>query len=167
MAAKGAFKGMRVELRRGMLLKMGPQYDPHGAVQGDLLRALNDAVRAARLPWQVQAGTTIAFGNGFEPMPDILLIDRSALPIQPGPIPPAAVRLVVEVADSSIEDDVGEKREDYALGGLVECWVADVKARTVIRHSEPKGDAFAVEAAPVPLSQPIAMLTRPEVVARV
>ena len=165
MATTGAFKGMRVELRRGMLLKTSPQYDPHGAVQGDLIRRLIFALQAAGLRWEIQTGTTIGYGSGFEPMPDILVVDRSLVPAGAMTIPSAAVKLVVEVADSTLTDDLGEKRDDYASGGLVEYWVADVKAKTVIRHSEPKGGAFAVEA-PVPLSQPIAMLTRADVVAR-
>jgi Uma2 family endonuclease len=165
MAEGGAFRGMRVELRRGMILKMSPQHYPHGAVQGELLEALILALRQAGLPWRVMTGTTVSFGGGFEPMPDILVVDPAVPPTAKQTIAPEAVRLIVEVADSTLTDDMGEKREDYALGGLVEYWVADVKARTVIRHAEPKGSVFAVET-PVPLAQPIAMLTRADVVAR-
>jgi hypothetical protein len=167
MAAKGAFGNMRVELRRGMILKMSPQHYPHGAVQGELIRRLIFALQTAGMPWEVQTGTTIGYGNGFEPMPDILVIDRSLIPASATTIPPAAVKLVVEVADATLADDMGEKREDYALGGLVEYWVADVQAKTVIRQAEPGGGAYAIEAEPVSLSQPLPMLTRPEVVARV
>jgi Uma2 family endonuclease len=168
MDAQGAFRGMRVELRRGMILKMAPQYHAHGHVQGQLIRALIDALRTAGLDWEVQTGTTIGFGGGFEPRPDMIVVDPTLISSGDGPLPPAAVRLVVEVSNSTLPDDLGEKREDYSRAGVPEYWVADVVAKTVIRHAEPDAATarFLREEPPVPLAEPIAMLTRPEVTAQ-
>jgi Uma2 family endonuclease len=165
MAAKGAFSGMRVELRRGITLKKGPNYLPHAAAHSDLLFALKAGVERAGLKWQVFSGATVSFGDGFEPMPDIVVVDSAFLPPD-GVVPSAAARLIVEVADSFLEDDMGEKRADYARAGLAEYWVADVNAKRVIRHANPKGDAFQTEE-PLALSEPMAMLTVPAVVARI
>lgn len=71
------------------------------------------------------------------------------------------------LTDATLSDDIGEKREDCARGGLAEYWVADVQAKIVIRHAQPSDGAYLNEAAPVPLSQPLAMLTQPKVVAKV
>jgi Uma2 family endonuclease len=167
MAEKGAFAGLRVELRRGVIQKMSPQHIPHAQMKADLQYALRAAVEAAGLSWLVLTEATVSFGDGFEPMPDIVVLDASLLTDPTRTINPAAVKLVVEVADSSLADDMGEKREDYARSGLREYWVADVQAGAVIRHAEPHGDRFTREEPSVLLTQPLVMLTRPEVVARV
>lgn len=167
MAAKGAFGDMRVELRRGMILKMSPQHYPHARVKSDLQHALERALLAAGLGWEVLTEATVSFGGGFEPMPDIVLFDPASMPNKSGTIPAGAVKLVVEVAGSTLADDMGEKREDYANGGLAEYWVADLDAKAVVRHAKPEKGAYSIQEAPVPLSQALVMLTRPEVVARV
>jgi len=163
MAEKGAFAGFRVELRRGMILKMSPQHIPHALVQSDVMAALQAAVRLAGLNWKVLVEATVSFGGGFDPMPDIVVVDMDRLAAQ-GPVLPDAVRLIVEVSDSTLADDMGEKREEYAAAGLAEYWVADVKARTVIRHAGPLTAAYQRQEEPAPLDKPIAMLTRPEIV---
>ena len=50
-----------------------------------------------------------------------------------GPIPGALARLCVEVADETLPDDIGPKRQDYAEAGLPEYWVLDVNARALHR----------------------------------
>jgi Uma2 family endonuclease len=165
MANRGAFAGFRVELRRGMIVKMSPKWYPHGALQADLMFALKAAMNQAGLGSQVLSETTVNFGGGFEPMPDLIVLDPALLQVQKGPIPPSAVKLVVEVSDSSLEDDMGEKREDYASAGVAEYWVADVNSKRVIRHAAPNGSVFGTELS-TPLSEPIAMLTAPSFVVR-
>ncbi len=166
MADRGAFAGFRVELRRGMIVKMSPQHYPHGRVQTDLIRALELAIERAGLPWEVVTGTTVDFGSGFNPMPDIAVLESAVMQGRTGPVPASAVRLIVEVSDSTLEDDMGEKREDYAQVSVAEYWVADVNARQVIRHAQPKGLAYTKELL-TPLSAPLAMLTAPSVVAQI
>ena len=165
MADKGAFSGFRVELRRGMILKMSPHHRPHARIKSDIQHTLEGALAAAGLNWEVLREATVSFGGGFEPMPDIVVFDPEVAG-NARIVPAVAVRLVVEVADSSLADDMGEKRDEYAAAGLLEYWVTDVNARTVIRHADPGDGAVARQAPPAPLSAELAMLTRPDVVAR-
>src|ERR1700755_165322 len=120
MASRGAFRDLRVELRRGMILKMSPQHYPHARVKSDIQHALEAAIAAAGLDWEVVTETTVSFGGGFEPIPDITVLDPGLMSDKTGPIPPAAVKLVVEVSAATLADDMGEKREDYALAGVTE-----------------------------------------------
>jgi Uma2 family endonuclease len=167
MAEGGAFRGMRVELRRGMILKMSPQHYPHARMKADLQQALIRAIAEAGLGWEVLTEATVSFADGFEPMPDIVVIDAGMTPNVYRTIPASAVRLIVEVGDSTLADDLGDKRLEYAQAGLAEYWVADVQGRAVIRHAQPGADGYLNEAAPIPISQPIPMLTQPAVSARV
>lgn len=166
MAARGAFMGMRVELRRGTILKMSPQYYPHARVKGDVLRSLEAALRQVGLAWEVLSEATVAFDGDFQPMPDIVVLDPGLMSDKTGAIPAAAVKLIVEVADASLADDMGDKRADYAAAGLVEYWVVNVQAGTVIRHADPQDGRYAVETPAEPLDGPLAMLTEPKVVAQ-
>ena len=166
MADKGAFSGFRVELRRGAIVKMSPKWVEHAKVQANLMFALKAAIDAAGLDWLAVPEATVNFGNGFEPMPDLVILDPALLPPKNGPIPPAAVKLIVEVGDTTIEDDMGEKREDYARAGVAEYWVADVNARRLIRHVDSDGEGFRTEK-PALLSEPLQMLTAPAIIASI
>jgi Uma2 family endonuclease len=70
--------------------------------------------------------------------------DTAAAPANlDGPIPASAVRLIVEVADSTLSDDLGEKLADYATAGLPEYWVVDVRGRQILQHSGPGNGTYA------------------------
>jgi Uma2 family endonuclease len=166
MAAKGAFSGLKVELRRGMILKMSPKYVPHLQVQADLFRAIAAAVDASGFPWAVGTEGTITYGGGFDPMPDLVVYEPGAIADPFGPLNPQAVRLVVEVSDTTLDDDLGEKLEDYARAGLAEYWVADVKGRRLIQHAEPVDGAY-VRRRELTLDAALEMLTQPGLVVKI
>lgn len=166
MARRGAFDDLRVELRRGMIVKMSPKHVPHVMVQEDLTFALKLALRAARLDWRVGSEGTVAYGDGFDPMPDIVVFDPALLRDPRGPVDPRAVKLIVEAADTSLEDDMGEKRDDYAKAGLVEYWVADVNSKDVHMHASPQKGAFT-RIDRKRLDEPLAMLTQPTIAAQI
>lgn len=140
----GGFGDVRVELRRGAIVKMSPQYVPHAAVKTALAKALETALTSAGLEWEVYQEVSVSFGSGFEPLPDIVVWDPSAAPAKlEGPVPAEAVKLIVEIAETTLADDLGEKLEDYARGNLPEYWVADVKGRLILRHAGPQENGYA------------------------
>jgi Uma2 family endonuclease len=144
MARSGGFGDARVELRRGMIADMSPQFAAHARVKMRLISALTTAVLNAGLPWEVWSEVSVAFGGGFEPLPDIVVWNPAEAPADlDGPIPASAVKLIVEVSDTTLADDLGEKLEDYAKGGLAEYWVADVKGRLVLRHAGVVSNTYA------------------------
>lgn len=161
IARSGGFGRLRVELRRGWIVEMSPQYNPHLRLKMKLLFALQEAIEQAGLDLAAATEGSIAMGDTFEPMPDIVIFDPAVAPeTLDGPLPAAAVKLVVEVGSSSLEDDLGDKRAEYAENGLSEYWVADVKARTLYRHAAPVGGAYSrIET--TPLAEGFASLTLP------
>ncbi|MEM6470970.1 MAG: Uma2 family endonuclease [Planctomycetota bacterium] len=50
--------------------------------------------------------------------------------------------LVIEVADSSLSFDLGEKASLYASGGVEDYWVIDVAASKLHRHREPTAATY-------------------------
>ncbi len=88
----------------------------------------------------------IAFGRGSIamppydlPMPDATVISAIGDDLF---IPRDAVRLVVEVSDSSPEFFLGEKLRVYARNRIPEYWIVDIEARMIRQMSAPQGDAY-------------------------
>lgn len=52
------------------------------------------------------------------------------------------VLLVIEVADSSVEQDLGEKARLYAEHEIEEYWVVDIQAEQVHVHRNPSGGLY-------------------------
>lgn len=144
LVRSGGFGRTRVELRRGFIVKMNAQHVPHATTKDALATALKEGIARASLPWRVLQEVSVDFGAGFEPLPDVVVWDPARAPKDiDGPVPAAAVRLIVEVSDSTLADDLGAKLEDYASRGLAEYWVADIKNRLILRHAGPSGDKYA------------------------
>ena len=128
----------RTELVDGEIIEMPAQHYPAVATIGRIERAL-----AAEWhdPDCVVSNMTHVFPSGWNPMPDVAVYDRPP-PRRPKegayPVP----RLVVEVADETLDYDLGEKAARYAGEGVAELWVADVGGRRLWVHREAEGGAW-------------------------
>ena len=144
LVRSGGFGSARVELRRGLILKMNPQHLPHARVKDQLADAIKAGLKKAGLTWLAYQEVSVDFAEAFEPLPGIVVWDPSVVTDNiDGPVPAKAVRLIVEVSDSSLGDDLGEKLEDYASAGVAEYWVADVKGRVIFQHTGPSTSGYA------------------------
>jgi Uma2 family endonuclease len=129
----------RVELLEGQLIDMSP-VGPRHAIAVDRLHTL--LVRVVADPIWVRGQNPIALDSGSEPQPDIVLL-RAPWPGFPLAHPSAAdVVLLVEVADSSLDADLGAKRELYARAGVREFWIVDLTTDSVLVCREPDGDRY-------------------------
>ena len=162
MTRRGAFvKVGRVELRGGVIVAMNPVFYPHARVADELQAAFREALRRSGSPLQATREISVHFGGGFQPTADITIWDPALAPADlDGPLPGGAVKLVVEVSDSSLGDDLGDKLLNYAAAGLPEYWVADVKARVVFLHAGPGPAGYATRTARQ-FGETIAALTIP------
>jgi Uma2 family endonuclease len=133
----------RVELIDGEVVTMAPIGPRHSAcvdcaIQTFVLTTSRDAI--------VRAGNPVRLNRFNEPQPDLTLLRPTAdfyASAHPGP---GDVLLVVEIADSSLGYDRGVKAKLYAEWGLVDYWLADLKANTLWVYSSPEGGAYqAVE----------------------
>lgn len=145
----------RFELRRGELSRMNAQYAPHGIVKSQLFRKISEALEKTNLGLRAAVETSVRFGNGFSPLPDILVFHpfqgRKA-------IPGDKVLWIVEVSDSTLSDDLGDKLQEYARAGLPEYWVADINARAIHLFADPFEGAYR-KAALAQFGERVAALT--------
>lgn len=56
---------------------------------------------------------------------------------------PPRVRLIVEVAETSLARALGDKARRYAVAGIAGYWVADIAARCIHVFASPRGIAYA------------------------
>ena len=132
-------KEERIELLDGEIIQMAPIGNRHrNSVNwsGDLMR---EAI-GRRAMVQVQA--PIQLDDATMPEPDIAVIRRGSIN-DIAPVLPSDVYLLVEVADSSLEFDLGEKLARYAAAGIPEVWVANLRAGELVVNTEPEGTAYA------------------------
>jgi Uma2 family endonuclease len=55
---------------------------------------------------------------------------------------PGDVQLLIEVSESSIRDDRGEKRDLYAEAMIADYWIVNLTSRTIEVYRQPDGRAY-------------------------
>lgn len=130
----------RVELIEGKIRPMGPQNRPHKIAVTKGLQAL---MRICPDGHFVCSQIPIALGRDSEPEPDLAIVqgDPDDLDGTEGD----AVRLIVEVADSSLEYDRGAKRRLYARHGVSEYWIVNLRDGQVEVFRAPQVDDYATK----------------------
>ena len=127
----------KVELLDGEIVFMASIGYSHLSVT-DMLNMHFTPKVAGRMICRVQG--SIAVSELSEPEPDFLILDHVDDFYRSRSARVDEVRLLVEVADSSLEQDLKRKRKIYAEAGVVEYWVIDVAESRLVRHLEPRGD---------------------------
>ncbi|HWO24803.1 MAG TPA: Uma2 family endonuclease [Kofleriaceae bacterium] len=135
MVELGLFQDERVELLRGVLVKMSPQYAPHASTIEKLTELL---VMRLQGRFRVRIQSPLALSDDSEPEPDVAIVPRGDYETEH----PRTALLVIEVSDSSLQKDRG-KAEIYASAGIGEYWLVNLGARTVEVYSSPEGDRYA------------------------
>lgn len=126
----------RVELLDGQLIAMPPQGEPHAWSVERLLELL---VLAFAGRARVRSQLPLRLDRLSMPEPDFLIS-----PIGHRGHPHAnEVLLAIEVAESSLRYDRGQKLRAYARNGVPEYWIVDLVARRVQVSTEPRGDVYA------------------------
>ena len=154
--AAGAFDTYgKTELLDGEVVFMNAQYRPHARIKSRLYllmsRGLTDIDSA--LEALVEGSVAMPPHNVTEP--DIAV---TAEPEGDGLIPLASLAMVVEVADSTLDNDLGRKLAIYAAASVPEYWVVDVQGEVIHQMWKPEGEAYA-ETRQIAFGQPIDAVT--------
>ena len=116
----------RTELLDGLITDMEP-IGPWHANIGDILSHFFN--QQARGRFRVRVQYPINLGQTSQPQPDLVLYRPG---IWRGQHPGAAdISLVIEISDTSLVFDLGEKLALYKSAGIQDYWVIDLKARQV------------------------------------
>lgn len=143
MVEMGAFNHLNrsVELVRGEIREMNPA----GPLHNDLIAFLTDwsfqTTDRNRIRITVQAGLELA-GQQSCPEPDLLWLRAGRYRDRH---PTAAdVKLAIEVSDTSLLKDLGEKVPLYAEAGIPECWIVDAMGQCIYVYRNPFQGRYAL-----------------------
>ena len=136
----------RLELINGELYEMAPIGSRHAGIVATLARLL---IVGAADRGLVFVQNPILIPDFSEPQPDLALLAprrdnyRDALPL------PSEVKLVIEVADSTLRWDRDVKIALYGLHGIAEAWLIEIPRRvvSVYRDPGPQGYRLSIEIA--------------------
>lgn len=127
----------RVELIEGEIIMMPPIDPGHASSTHNTSKKLD---RRLEDQLQVHCQHPVRLNSSSEPVPDVAVVKpksyKDAHPTAEDTL------LIVEVANSSLKEDLGRKRLMYAAAGIPEYWVVDVNARVLHVFARPKGGEY-------------------------
>jgi Uma2 family endonuclease len=134
----GLFQGVRVELLQGEVIQMPSMGDDHYISLVYLNARLVKAF--AEVAWVAPQAPIRIAEDDSKPEPDFTLIPlerfKKAVPTQ------ADVVLAVEISDSTLTYDRGDKLRGYARNGIPEVWIVNLRDNQLEAYSEPKGEEY-------------------------
>ena len=127
-----------VELVGGRLIVSEPQGSAHAVAVGLASEALRAVFGSG---WMVREEKPVALGDDSNPEPDLAVVPGAHRDYSSAH--PARPVLVVEVAESSLAWDRGEKGSLYARAGIADYWVVNLIDRVLEVYLRPVPDPSA------------------------
>jgi Uma2 family endonuclease len=133
-----------VELFDGLLSPMPPRGDAHTLVCAAIHAALNRYIIASGRDDElvVVSEPTLRLSDETGVEPDVAVLDGPIARYIHEGISAQRVRLIAEVADTSLARDLGDKVSRYATSAIPEYWVADISARCIHVFDSPKNGKY-------------------------
>ncbi|MBF2077199.1 MAG: Uma2 family endonuclease [Synechococcales cyanobacterium T60_A2020_003] len=133
MINAGLFEGRPIELLNGWIVEISPEGSDHA----DLSTNANEYfIQFSQGRYRVRVDKPITLiETASEPEPDIALVKpqpyRNAHPSAED------VFLIIEFSRTSLTKDTEEKRQVYATAGIIDYWVANLRAGELIVYRDP------------------------------
>lgn len=131
---EGWFEGHKAMLVNGEILVMANPGNLHnrgvGLAEDELRKAFGEG-------YWVRVQMPLVLSQRSDPVPDLAVVIGTPRTLIDQP---TSALLVVEVADTSLATDLGEKAMAYALAGIADYWVTDVNQKELIVHRNPQPD---------------------------
>jgi Uma2 family endonuclease len=127
----------RLVLIEGYLVEKMTQYPPH-TISQELCRS--DLARVIPSGWHVRGEKPLRIPSRVSmPEPDVVVARGEIRDYLAGDPEPDDVALVVEVSDSSLDDDRNMMTRVYGGGGVTRYWIVNLVDRQVEVYSSPSG----------------------------
>ncbi len=131
-------KYSKTELLEGEIVCMNSQWSPHARAKTELAFELGLKLREIGSPLRPLVEVSVRLDNDSLPEPDIVLTDYRGK----GAVPVESVALLVEVSDTTLDNDLGRKSDLYARAGIAEYWVIDLNENRALLHEHPSEDGY-------------------------
>jgi len=135
-ADAGLFSGQRVELIDGAILMMSPMKAGHAIALLLTTNALRNVFGDA---FCVRVQLPLSVGDNSEPEPDIAIVPGTPRDYSEHP---SSALLVVEVSDTTLAFDRGQKRRLYAEARVADYWVLNLINERLEVYRDPVDDDY-------------------------
>jgi len=125
------------ELLNGVIKFKMPQNTPHASTSSKLEKRLWKML-PEELLLRTQKPITIS-NQDSEPEPDLAIVLGPDTRYDDNQPTPRDVLLIVEVSDSSFEEDRGEKLQSYAAARIPCYWIVNLRAHIIEVYTLPRG----------------------------
>ncbi len=137
-----------IELLNGVLVRKMPKNPKHMAATELGRRAIDKAIPTG---WHVRGEGPVRIPDYDEPEPDLAVVRGDVDEYSARHPVPGEIALLVEVADSSLARDRGEKCDIYARAGIAFYWIVNLVDRQLEVYANPVGGIYP---APAVLAEP-------------
>jgi Uma2 family endonuclease len=131
----GLFQGQRAELIEGVIMVLSPQNWPHASTVDRVTESLR---RALPPSFWVRGQLPLNLNQTTEPEPDISVVIGSRDDYHDHP---TSAVLIVEVSDTTLSYDRGQKASLYARAGIADYWIVNLVDRRLEVRRTPVADA--------------------------
>ena len=128
MARLGVLDDPRVELVNGFMVRKMTKRPAHSSKVGLIGEILGDLIPKG---WHVRHEQPIRLPTYDEPEPDLAVTRGEQIDYEDRHPGPDDVALIVEVSDSSLRLDRGDKLRAYARAGIVHYWIVNLVDRRI------------------------------------
>jgi len=132
-------KAERVELIDGFIVERGAMDPPHVLSSEKLRRQLDRLLPGG---WFVREDKPVQVHRTYEPLPDFAVVEGDPDTYENRHPAPADVAIVIEISDSTLTKDRGEKQVNYARGGISVYWIVNLIDRQVEVYTGPTSDGY-------------------------
>jgi Uma2 family endonuclease len=142
LVATGILDQKRVELLEGIIVDMAPEGMPHAVYCTESVAYLRSLLgdRAT-----VREAHPITLPNDSEPEPDIAIVrapNRQYLTHHPYP---QDIFWLIEYSNTTLKQDLNDKKRVYAAAGIQEYWVVNLQASELIVFGDLVMDTYQSE----------------------
>jgi Uma2 family endonuclease len=121
----GILDDQSVELFRGEIISMSPEGKSHAYYNTEVADYLRSLLGSKA---KIRDAKPITLPNDSEPVPDVAIVQPlGALYLQHHPYP-ENIFWLIEFAKTTLQKDLGVKKELYATAGIPEYWVVNLQA---------------------------------------
>ncbi|MBE9167880.1 Uma2 family endonuclease [Pleurocapsales cyanobacterium LEGE 06147] len=141
MIEAGILSDRRVELIEGEIIEMSPEGPLHVFVNDKTAEYLRQRLKGLA---KIREAHPITLANS-EPEPDIAIVrlpDTIYLTRHPYP---EDIYWLIEIADSTVAEDLRTKKKIYARAEIAEYWVIDVQTKKITIFRQPQEDNYLTE----------------------
>jgi len=140
LARLGVLDDPRVELINGFLVKKMTQRPRHSSTVGVLEELLRGMMPDG---WHLRTEQPIRLPDYDEPEPDLAIARGKAGDYRRRHPGAQDVAMVIEVSESILRVDRGDKLRAYARGGIPEYWIVNLVDRRIEAHRSPSSNGYA------------------------